>query len=309
MISFNHPNVSEFKIQGFTDIPELKLPLFFLFLLFYLIIIFGNMVIFAAIFYESHLHTPMYLFLMNLSINDISLTSTVLPNMLQNLITRHKDISFAGCLVQMYIYTSLLCSEVLLLAAMAYDRYVAICQPLHYVLLMSLRHCAYFIVASWTIGFVTIAGYPILISKLPFCASYLINHVFCDLSPLIKLSCGPAFNVELLTYIEGTLVGFSCFLFILLSYICIISSILKLKSSEGRKKAFSTCASHLTCVTMYYGTIISLHMRPSSNYSPILDKYFSLINIILVPMLNPVIYSFKNQEVINALIKLKQIHI
>ncbi|XP_053549005.1 olfactory receptor 1G1-like [Bombina bombina] len=309
MILVNQLNVSGFTIQGITDAYDLQLPLFFLFLHMYLIIIFGNITIFAAISYDSYLHTPMYIFLMNLSVNDISLTSTVLPTMLYNLFTHHKGISFAGCMTQMYIYSSFICTEAVLLAAMAYDRYVAICHPLHYVFLMSWKRCVHFIVATWTIGFAVIIGYPVLISELPFCASHLINHVFCDLSPLMKLSCGSPFNVELLTYIEGILVGFTCFLFILISYIFIIYSILKIQSSEGRKKTFSTCGSHLTCVSIYYGSIICLHMRPSANYSPNMDRYFSLINIILVPMLNPVIYSFKNQEVISALMKLKKMSV
>ncbi|XP_053549006.1 olfactory receptor-like protein COR4 [Bombina bombina] len=304
MFSFNHSDVRGFTIQGITDILELQLPLFFFLLLLYLIIITGNMTIVAAISQDRHLYTPMYILLMNLSIDDILLTSSVLPSILHNLVTDSKDMSFAGCITQMYTYISFLCTEVLLLAAMAYDRYVAICHPLHYVLLMSQRHCAYFIGATWSVAFLSLTGYPILVSKLHFCASHLLKHIFCDMSPVMKLSCGGLFYIDILIYTEGPLLGLGPFLFTLISYIYIISTIIKIQSSEGRRKAFSTCASHLTCVILYYGTVISLHLRPTSSYLPSVDKYFSLINVILVPMLNPLIYSFKNQEIRNALNKI-----
>ncbi|KAM4636986.1 olfactory receptor 5AR1-like [Discoglossus pictus] len=263
------------------------------------------MTIFAAISQDSHLHTPMYIFLMNLSALDISLSSTVLPNVLRALFTQQKHISFPSCIAQMYIFISFLCTEVLLLSAMAYDRYVAICHPLHYVFLMSIRHCAAFIATAWTTSFLALIGHPVLISRLTFCASHLIEHFYCDITPLLILSCSDKFAVELLSYTEGTLLGFMSFLLTLISYIFIICTIFNIQSVEGRHKAFSTCTSHLTCVIIFYTTTICLHMRPTSNYSPTLDKYFSLINVILIPMLNPVIYSLKNKEVKHALNKLK----
>ncbi|KAM4637009.1 olfactory receptor 5AR1-like [Discoglossus pictus] len=268
------------------------------------------MTIFAAISQDSHLHTPMYIFLMNLSVIDISISSTILPNVLRALYTQQKHISFASCIAQMYVFSSLICTEILLLSAMAYDRYVAICHPLHYVFLMSLRHCAASITTSWMTGLFVLTGHPLLISRLSFCSSHLIEHFYCDFTPLIKLSCSDKFTVELLTYIEGTVLGFMSFLLILISYIFIICTILNIQSVEGRHKAFSTCTSHLTCVIIFYVTIICLHLRPTSSYSPTLDKYFSLINVVLIPMLNPVIYSLKNKEVKHALSKLKtRIHI
>ncbi|KAM4636994.1 olfactory receptor 5A2-like [Discoglossus pictus] len=268
------------------------------------------MTIFAAISLDSHLHTPMYIFLMNLSALDISISSTVLPNVLRALFTQQKHISFPSCIAQMYVFSSLLCTEALLLSAMAYDRYVAICHPLHYVFLMSIRHCAAFIATAWTTSFLALIGHPILISRLSFCASHLIEHFYCDFAPLLKLSCSDTSTVELLSFIEGVILGFTSFLLILISYIFIIRTILSIQSAEGRHKAFSTCTSHLTCVIIFYTTSLCLHMRPKSNYSPTLDKYFSLINVILIPMLNPVIYSFKNKEVNHALNKLKtRLHI
>ncbi|KAM4636996.1 olfactory receptor 6F1-like [Discoglossus pictus] len=276
----------------------------------YVAIFFGNITIFAAISQDSHLHTPMYIFLMNLSALDISLSSTALPNVLRALFTQQKHISFPSCIAQMYVFVSLLCTEIFLLSAMAYDRYVAICHPLHYDFLMSLRHCAASIATSWTLGFLAPTVHTVLISGFSFCASHVIEHFYCDVTPLLKLSCSDTSIVELLTNIEGILVALMSFLLTLISYIFIICTILNIRSVEGRQKAFSTCTSHLTCVIIFYITSICLHMRPTSDYSPTLDKYFSLINVILIPMLNPVIYSLKNKEVKHALNKLKtRLHI
>ncbi|KAM4637015.1 olfactory receptor 1C1-like [Discoglossus pictus] len=243
----------------------------------------------------------MYIFLMNLSFIDILVTSTILPAVLHMLYTQRKTISFTGCMTQLYFYGSLLGIEILLLAAMAYDRYVAICHPLHYIIYMSLRHCAQSLVAVWSIGFLEFTGHPVLISKLSYCASHLIDHYFCDVAPLLKLSCSDTFNVEMLNYINGSFIAFNSFLLIVISYIFIISAILNIKSSHGQRKAFSTCASHLICVIMYYGTILCLYMRPTSSYSPSRDKFFALVYIVLNPLLNPLIYTLKNKEFQDAM--------
>ncbi|XP_031762336.1 olfactory receptor 1019-like, partial [Xenopus tropicalis] len=220
------------------------------------------------------------------SLIDISFTSNVLPNLLQILLTQQNNISFLGCMTQMYVFVSLAASEYFLLTAMAYDRYVAICDPLHYIARMSRKHCAGLITAAFTVGFGESMGHLVLISKLSYCASHLINHFFCDVTPLLKLSCSSTFSVELFIYIVGTLLGFSSFLLTLTSYVFIISAILKIQSSEGRQKAFSTCASHLTCVMTLYGTVICLYMRPTTSYSLERDKYFSLLYIALGPVWN-----------------------
>ncbi|KAM4702774.1 olfactory receptor 5V1-like [Rhinophrynus dorsalis] len=301
----NSENLTGFLIQGLSDVPELQIPLCIIFLLIYFIIIFGNLIITVVIMGDSHLHTPMYIFLINLSFIDIMYTTNILPNILYMLFTQCKTISFAGCIIQMYFFIALACTEVLLLAAMAYDRYVAICHPLHYALLMSLKLSAWLAVASWSIGFLDSIGHAVLISKLTYCASRLIDHFFCDAAPLLKLSCSDTFYVELLTYVEGALLVSTSFLLTLVSYIFIISTIMSIQSAERRNKAFSTCTSHLTCVIIFYGTLICLYMRPTSNYSPKQDKYFALLYIVLVPMLNPIIYSLKNKEVKSALKKLK----
>ncbi|XP_012808506.1 olfactory receptor 5M10-like, partial [Xenopus tropicalis] len=296
MVSESKENVSGFIIQGFSDTPELHISLFVLFLGIYLTILLGNLIIFLVISCNPHLHTPMYIFLQNLSLIDISSTSNILPNLLHILLTQQNNISFLGCMTQMYAFASLASSEYILLTAMAYDRYVAICDPLHYFARMSRKHCAGLITAAFTVGFVDPVGHFVLIPKLSFCASRLIKHFFCDVTALLQLSCSSTFSVELLNYIEGTLLTFSSFLLILISYIFIISAILKIQSSQGRQKAFSTCASHLACVITLYGTIFCLYIRPTTSYSLERDKYFSLLYIVLGPVLNPLIYTLKNRE-------------
>eukprot|EP00079_Xenopus_tropicalis_P019128 XP_012808513.2 PREDICTED: olfactory receptor 8H3-like [Xenopus tropicalis] len=198
-------NVSGFIIQGFSDTPELQISLFMLFLGIYLIILLGNLIIFLVISCNPHLHTPMYIFLLNLSLIDISSTSNILPNLLHILLTQQNNISFLGCMTQLYVFVFLAASEFFLLTAMAYDRYVAICDPLHYIARMSRKHCAGLITAAFTVGFVDPVGHVTFISKLSYCASHLINHFFCDISPLLQLSCSSTFSVELLFYIEGSI--------------------------------------------------------------------------------------------------------
>ncbi|KAE8589853.1 hypothetical protein XENTR_v10017776, partial [Xenopus tropicalis] len=271
-----------FIIQGFSDTPELHISLFVLFLGIYLIILLGNLIIFLVISCNPHLHTPMYIFLLNLSIIDISFSSTILPNLLHILLTQQNNISFLGCMTQMYVFVALASSEYFLLTAMAYDRYVAICDPLHYIARMSRKHCAGLITAASTGGFIVPVSIVTLIPKLSYCASRLINHFF------------------------WILLGFGSFLLTLTSYIFIISAILKIQSSEGRQKAFSTCASHLACVITLYGTAVSLYVRPFTSYSPKRDKYFSLLYIALGPVLNPLIYTLKNREFQSTFKKMRQ---
>ncbi|OCT69816.1 olfactory receptor 8H2 [Xenopus laevis] len=299
-------NVSGFIIQGFSDITEFQISLFVLILIIYLFTLLGNLITFLVISWNPHLQTPMYIFLQNLSIIDISLTTTILPNLLHILFTQQNKISFLGCMNQMYVFASLASSEYFLLTAMSYDRYVAICDPLHYITRMSRKHCVWLITASYTVGFVDPVSIVVPISKMSYCASHLIDHFFCDVTPLLTLSCSSTFIVELLMYIEGTLLTFNSFLLTLTSYIFIISAILKIQSSEGRQKAFSTCASHLTCVIALYLTAICLYVRPSKSYSPERDKYFSLLYIVLGPVLNPLIYTLKNREFKSSFIRTRQ---
>ncbi|KAM8924796.1 olfactory receptor 5AR1-like [Pelodytes ibericus] len=296
-------NISIFIIQGFTDNPDLQHPVFLCFFLIYCFIVYGNLTIFVVIMTDSRLHTPMYIFLMNLSIIDIANASNILPKLLYILLTQCKTISFVECILQLYVFLCLTSTEVVLLAFMAYDRYVAICHALHYFILMSLRRTVLMSVTVWTVGFLDSIGHTAVVAKLSYCSSQNIDHFFCDVTPLIKVSCSDTSNINILNLINGALLALPAFLITLVSYVFIITTILKIKSTEGRQKAFSTCSSHLTCITVFYMTIMCLYMRPSSSYSPKQDKYFSLLFVVCIPLLNPVIYSLKNQEVKNALKK------
>lgn len=289
-------NMTEFSIHGLSERPELQLPIFLTILFLYMFILFGNLTVIVVIWASSHLHSPMYILLLNLSVIDIAYTSNILPKLLNMILIKHKIISFVDCMVQLYFFIALASIEVILLAAMAYDRYVAICQPLHYAFLMSLKHCARLTTSAWIIGLLDPMGHISLVSKLSFCVSHHIDHFFCDLSPLLKISCSDTYKVEMMNYIVGSLLTLSTFLLTLISYALIIFTILKIKSAEGRYKAFSTCSSHLTCVSVFYGTIICLYMRPASSYFPEQDKFFALLYIVLVPLLNPIIYSLKNHD-------------
>ncbi|CAH2322340.1 olfactory receptor 1019-like, partial [Pelobates cultripes] len=193
---------------------------------------------------------------------------------------------------------------ILLLAAMAYDRYVAICHPLHYSILMSPKHCARLVLAVWVMGLLDPVAHTVLIAHFSYCRSHQIDHFFCDLTPLLKLTCSDTFIIEICTYIDGTLFTASAFILTLISYVFIISTILNIQSASGRHKAFSTCSSHITCVIIFYGTIISMYMRPTSMYSPRQDKFFALIYSILIPMLNPLLYTLKNKDFNNILKRL-----
>ncbi|XP_075207764.1 olfactory receptor 5AR1-like [Anomaloglossus baeobatrachus] len=294
--SRNESHAVQFTILCFSDLPHLQVPLFIIFLTIYLNVIFGNIAVFLAIVFDPHLHTPMYILLSNLSVVDISYTSTTLPNLLLMLSTQQKIMSLVGCITQMYFFLYFNCMEMNLLAVMAYDRYVAICHPLHYTILMSLRTCLVMIISIWIASLLETVCFPVLVAKLSFCSSNQVDHFFCDISPLLKLSCSDTTHVNVTTYIIGTVFGIGTFFIILVSYIYIVFNIMNIHSAVGRSKTFSTCASHLTSVLLYYGTIMSLYMRPTSMYSPRQDKFFSLLCIVLIPLLNPVIYTLKNKQ-------------
>ncbi|KAM8924793.1 olfactory receptor 1G1-like [Pelodytes ibericus] len=229
------------------------------------------------------------------SVVDIFYTSTVLPKLLAMLYTQRNTIYFLGCIIQMNFVLSFISIEYFLLVLMAYDRYVAICRPLHYILLLSPMNCARHVVAIWIVGLLDMIPHSVLIANLSFCSSHHIDHFFCDVPPLLKLSCSDTTHIEIWTYIEGSFFGITSFLLIVISYMFIISSILNINSTHGRQKAFSTCASHLTSIIIFCGTMICLYIRPSSEYSP-KDKFFSLIYLILIPLLNPLIYTLKNKD-------------
>ncbi|KAG8435524.1 hypothetical protein GDO86_013455 [Hymenochirus boettgeri] len=238
----------------------------------------------------------MYMFLGNLSFLDISYSSTIFPKLLHMVYTQQKTISFTGCIIQLYFFILCVCTEFFLLTIMAYDRYVAICYPLHYTLRMSLKHCVRLIAGVWTVGFLDPLVFSLLTANLSFCSSHHIDHFYCDLIPLLKITCSDTSTLESLIYVNSIGVGVNTFALVSFSYVFIIHTIFKIRSSQGRQKAFSTCTSHLTCVIIFYGTVIGSYLRPLGLSSPLQDSFFALLYIALVPMLNPFIYTLKNNE-------------
>uniref|UniRef100_A0A8C3TEQ4 Olfactory receptor n=1 Tax=Chelydra serpentina TaxID=8475 RepID=A0A8C3TEQ4_CHESE len=299
----NQTTVIHFILFGLSSDPKIQIFLFVLFLVIYLITLLGNMLIILVIKADPQLHTPMYFFLSNLSFLDISYTSTIMPKMLANLLVERKAISFAGCMVQLYCFVFLGATECFLLAVMAYDRYLAICYPLHYAVAMSDASCTRLAMGSWVTGIFTGLLPCLLISRLPFCGSNQIKHFFCDIPPLLKLSCSDTSTTEVVIFILSLLVLVSCLLLTLVSYLFIILTILKIPSSSGKRKTFSTCGSHLAIVAIYYGTMISMYVRPTSRLSSELNKIVSVFYTIITPLLNPVIYSLRNTDFKDALKK------
>nr|XP_033780465.1 olfactory receptor 6M1-like [Geotrypetes seraphini] len=267
----------------------------------YLIVLIGNFTIITVTCLDPRLHTPMYFFLCNLSFLDISYTSVTLPKLLDIFLNKNRRISAVGCFTQTYFFMFSVCVEFLLLTVMGYDRYVAICHPLRYTVIMNPRVCILIAVGTWIFGFLDPVAHTVLLSRLSYCGCNEINHFFCDPSALLKLSCTNTYVIDSMTYILGAMVDLPCFILTLASYAYIISAILRIRSAQGRRKAFSTCSSHLTVVTLFYGTIMCLYMRPTSMQSLEQNKLFALLYNILIPMFNPVIYSLKNKVVQEAL--------
>ncbi|XP_014379133.2 LOW QUALITY PROTEIN: olfactory receptor 1019-like [Alligator sinensis] len=297
----NHTTVTELILLGLSSDKQIQILLFFVFLVIYLITVVGNTVIMLVIRADSNLHTPMYFFLFHLSLVDICYSSTIVPNMLVNLLAKHKTISVNACFTQMFfIFLSASC-ELFMLSAMAYDRYAAICNPLHYARTMNKRVCRQLVGASWTIGLIHSLVNTVPVFKLHFCGPNEIGHFSCELPPLLTLSCTEAHTNKTALLSSAILISFGTFLLTLVSYICIISTILRIHSAEGRRKAFSTCSSHLLVVTFLYVTAFVQYMKSSYVSSLVLDKFFSIQYSILTPMLNPIIYSLKNKEVKMAL--------
>ncbi|XP_029437214.1 olfactory receptor 5V1-like [Rhinatrema bivittatum] len=297
----NLTTVTEFIILGFPEYLELQIPLFLLFLLIYLIILMGNFTIIALTCLDPRLHTPMYFFLCNLSFLDISSTSVTVPKLLDIFLRKHQRISAIGCFTQLHFFLVLASVEFFLLAAMAYDRYVAICHPLRYAVIINQRLCVLMAAGTWIFGFLDPVIHTVLISHFSYCRSNEINHFFCDPSALLTMSCSRTQTFESMCYIAGTFIALPCFMTTLTSYVYIISTILRIQSTEGRCKTFSTCSSHLTVVILFYGTILCLYMRPAYMQSLDQNKLFALLYNILIPMFNPIIYSLKNREVKRAL--------
>ena len=296
----NQTAVTEFIFLGFSSVLYLRLTLFVIFLTVYLLSLMGNTLIIFIVLTDVTLQTPMYIFLGNLSFLEIWYTTATVPKLLATCLARVVTISVFGCITQYYFFFSMGATECILLAVMAYDRYLAICSPLRYSLLMSLRVCLRFSAGSWIGGFIAPLLPTILISHLSFCGPQKINHFFCDSDPIFKLSCSDTFLVEALGYTCSSVVILSSFLLTMSSYGHIVVTIIRLSSGEARKKTFSTCASHLTVVSIYYGTIIFAYVRPPAKYNFTIGKVISVFYCVVTPLVNPLIYTLRNKDVKKA---------
>ncbi|XP_004438469.1 PREDICTED: olfactory receptor 8A1 [Ceratotherium simum simum] len=302
MAAENHSTVTEFILGGFTSQPELQLPLFLLFLSIYLVTMIGNLGMFTLICLNAQLHTPMYYFLSNLSLVDLCYSSVITPKMLMNFVSEKNIISYAGCMSQLYFFLVFVIAECYMLTVMAYDRYVAICSPLLYNIIMSHQVCTLLVAVVYAIGFIGSTIETGLMLKLSYCEQ-LISHYFCDILPLMKLSCSSTYDVEMTVFF---LAGFDIIvtsLTVLVSYIFILSSILHISTTEGRSKAFSTCSSHLAAVGMFYGSTAFMYLKPSTASSLAQENVASVFYTTVIPMLNPLIYSLRNKEVKAAMQK------
>ncbi|MBZ3868984.1 Olfactory receptor 6F1 [Sciurus carolinensis] len=292
-----------FLLLGFPGSRALQLSLFLLFLVMYVLTVGGNVAILLLVSTSHRLQTPMYFFLSNLSFLEVWYTTAAVPKALAVLLGRSRNISFTSCLLQMYLVFSLGCTEYFLLAAMAYDRYLAICYPLHYGAIMSGLLSVQLALGSWVCGFLAITMPTALISGLSFCGPRAINHFFCDIAPWIALACTSTQAVELVAFVIAAVVILSSCLITLVSYIHIIRTILGIPSASGRSKAFSTCSSHLAVVLIWYGSTIFLHVRTSIKEALDLTKAVHVLNTVVTPVLNPFIYTLRNKEVREALRK------
>ncbi|XP_076970968.1 olfactory receptor 5B21-like [Tamandua tetradactyla] len=300
----NSTEVKEFILLGLTDDPSFQISLFLAFLFIYLITLAGNGGMMLVICSDSHLHTPMYFFLSNLSFVDLGYSSAVAPKMVAALQSGNKVISYNGCAAQSFFFGGFATVECYLLASMAYDRYAAVCRPLHYTTTMTAGMCALLNIGSHVCGFLNASIHTAGTFRLSFCGSNEIHHFFCDIPALLALSCSDTRINKLVVFF---LVGFNVFstlLVILISYLFIFVTIQRMHSVKGQKKAFSTCASHLTAVSIFYGTIIFMYLQPSSSQSLDTDKITSVFYAVVIPMLNPLIYSLRNKEVKTALWKM-----
>nr|DBA20390.1 TPA: hypothetical protein GDO54_017177 [Pyxicephalus adspersus] len=285
-------------MQGISDVPEQQIVTFIFILLIYLCALGGNTAILLLVYMSPNLHTPMYIFLCNLAVLDMSCSTVTQCNLLTMFVTRNKKISFYSCMSQIYLFSSFTSNELFILTAMSYDRYMAICQPLHYVKVMNPKTCSLLFLVCWMLGFLAIIPYSVLLLQITCYKSNVINHFFCDIAPVMELSCSKTFALEVLIFTEGIfLLSLTPFVLTLISYVFIIGTIVRIPTSSGRRKAFYTCSSHLTVVTLLYGTLFFQYLRPASSDTLKSNKLFSLFNTAMVPALNPVIYSLKNNDV------------
>ncbi|XP_008703721.1 putative gustatory receptor clone PTE01 [Ursus maritimus] len=300
----NLTSVSEFFLTGLSDDPELQPLLFGLFLSMYLVTVLGNLLIILAVSCDSHLHTPMYFFLSNLSLADIGFTSTTIPKMIVGIQTQSRAISYVGCLTQMSFFMLFGCLDSLLLAVMAYDRFVAICHPLHYMVIMNPRFCGLLVLASVFISLLVSQMHNSIVLQLTYFKDVEISHFFCDPSQLLNLACSDTSTNNIVMYFVGAISGFLPISGIFFSYYKIVSSILRVPSAGGKYKAFSTCGSHLSVVCLFYGTGLGVYLSSAVSRSPRKGAVASVVYTVVTPMLNPFIYSLRNRDIKRAMRRL-----
>uniref|UniRef100_G3TTA7 Olfactory receptor n=2 Tax=Loxodonta africana TaxID=9785 RepID=G3TTA7_LOXAF len=297
----NHTKVKTFILVGLTTDPNWQIVIFLLLFLTYLLSVTGNLTIVLLTLLDSQLKTPMYFFLRNFSFLEMSFTSDWIPRYLLSIVTKNKTISYDACMTQLFFAIFLGASEFFLLTAMSYDRYVAICQPLHYVTIMNNRVCTQLVVTSWLGGLLAISPGLILCLRLEFCDANIIDHFGCDYSPVLKLSCSDTRSIELLGFISAIVILLITLALVILSYAYILRTILKIPSAQQRKKAFSTCSSHMIVVSISYGSCIFMYMKPSAEERVALNKGVAVLNNSIAPLLNPFIYTLRNKQVKQAL--------
>ncbi|XP_006874053.1 PREDICTED: olfactory receptor 1361-like [Chrysochloris asiatica] len=301
----NQSSISEFLLLWLSRQPQHQQQLLFvLFLCMYLASVLGNLLIILSISTDSRLHTPMYFFLSNLSFVDVCFSSTTVPKMLTNHILGIQSISFSGCITQLYFFVVFAVMDNLLLSVMSYDRFVAVCHPLHYTTKMTHLLCALMVAGSWITASMHSLLHTLMIARLSFCANNAIPHFFCDVTPVLRLSCSDTHLSEMMILTEGALIMMAPLVCILVSYICITCAVLRVPSTKGKWKAFSTCGSHLAVVSLFYGTIIAVYFNPSSSHSAEKDTVATVMYTVVTPMLNPFIYSLRNKDMKGALRKM-----
>ncbi|XP_062955418.1 olfactory receptor 6V1-like [Cynocephalus volans] len=293
----NYSVVREFVLLGFSHLHEFQVLLFAFVLLLHVLTVLGNLAVIALTCLDSRLHSPMYFFLCNFSLVEMLVTSTVVPRMLADLLSPHKTMSLAECLTQSFFYFSLGSTNFLILTVMAFDRYVAICHPLRYPVIMSGPVCVRLVVACWVVGFLSIVSPTVQKTRLWFCGPRVIDHYFCDSAPLLELSCSDTHHIKRMDFFLSLLFVLATMLLIVVSYILIVAAVLHIPSSSGRQKAFSTCASHLTVVALGYGSAIFIYVRPGKGHSTHFNKVVALVTAVVTPFLNPFIFTFRNEKV------------
>ncbi|XP_018427956.1 PREDICTED: olfactory receptor 5F1-like [Nanorana parkeri] len=303
MSRINETQVPFFLFSGLTDDGRLAPFLFIFFTLVYAVTVIGNAGMITLVHTTSSFHTPMYYFLSYLSVVDLCYSSVITPKMLCDLWSRMKSISYNGCALQLFFFAGLAVTEALLLSGMSYDRYAAICHPLHYNSIMTRKKCWGLVLLASSIGFLQSLVQTSCVFSLQYCGSNIIDHFYCDIPPLLKLSCSKTLPCDTVTVFFTCSCGIGSMVLVLTSYSLIVASILRMKSAEGRQKAFSTCSSHIMCISIFYGTVFFIYLRPPTAALEKRDKVVSVFYSVIIPMLNPLIYSLRNQEVKKIMMK------